>query len=122
MDSGRFGSKHSNEAWVRHCLKALHVSTWQGLLQGSLFHTGTTLFCIVLTAAVRCCCCGCCAVCHGCVLWLCPTVLQEVRSADTVGPVLVHVITEKGRGYLPAETAQVRTTHWEEELCANMLA
>lgn len=33
-------------------------------------------------------------------------VLQEVRSADTVGPVLVHVITEKGRGYLPAETAQ----------------
>lgn len=35
-------------------------------------------------------------------------VLSEVRSADTVGPVLVHVITEKGRGYLPAETAQVR--------------
>jgi 1-deoxy-D-xylulose-5-phosphate synthase len=36
------------------------------------------------------------------------TVLNDVRSADTVGPVLVHVITEKGRGYLPAETAQVR--------------
>jgi hypothetical protein len=35
------------------------------------------------------------------------TVLNDVRSADTVGPVLVHVITEKGRGYLPAETAQV---------------
>jgi deoxyxylulose-5-phosphate synthase len=34
-------------------------------------------------------------------------VLSEVRSADTVGPVLIHVITEKGRGYLPAETAQV---------------
>eukprot|EP00882_Tetradesmus_deserticola_P006935 GHRQ01007305.1.p1 GENE.GHRQ01007305.1~~GHRQ01007305.1.p1 ORF type:complete len:445 (+),score=179.56 GHRQ01007305.1:240-1574(+) len=34
------------------------------------------------------------------------TVLNDVRSADTVGPVLVHVITEKGRGYLPAETAQ----------------
>ncbi|KAG2423036.1 hypothetical protein HXX76_015552 [Chlamydomonas incerta] len=33
-------------------------------------------------------------------------VLSEVRSADTVGPVLVHVVTEKGRGYLPAETAQ----------------
>eukprot|EP00775_Hariotina_reticulata_P009948 gene9948-10103_t len=33
-------------------------------------------------------------------------VLSEVRSADTVGPVLIHVITEKGRGYLPAETAQ----------------
>jgi hypothetical protein len=40
------------------------------------------------------------------LLLLC-AVLQEVRSADTVGPVLVHVITEKGRGYLPAETAQV---------------
>lgn len=34
------------------------------------------------------------------------TVLNDVRAADTVGPVLVHVITEKGRGYLPAETAQ----------------
>jgi 1-deoxy-D-xylulose-5-phosphate synthase len=33
-------------------------------------------------------------------------VLREVKAADTVGPVLVHVITEKGRGYLPAETAQ----------------
>ncbi|GFR44180.1 hypothetical protein Agub_g5355 [Astrephomene gubernaculifera] len=33
-------------------------------------------------------------------------VLSEVRSAETVGPVLVHVVTEKGRGYLPAETAQ----------------
>jgi 1-deoxy-D-xylulose-5-phosphate synthase len=33
-------------------------------------------------------------------------VLKEVKAADTVGPVLVHVITEKGRGYLPAETAQ----------------
>lgn len=32
-------------------------------------------------------------------------VLKEVRSAATVGPVLVHVITEKGRGYVPAETA-----------------
>jgi hypothetical protein len=41
------------------------------------------------------------------VLLLLSSVLQEVRSADTVGPVLVHVITEKGRGYLPAETAQV---------------
>lgn len=45
-----------------------------------------------------------------CCVWallLLSAVLQEVRSADTVGPVLVHVITEKGRGYLPAETAQV---------------
>lgn len=32
-------------------------------------------------------------------------VLKEVKSADTVGPVLIHVVTEKGRGYIPAETA-----------------
>jgi 1-deoxy-D-xylulose-5-phosphate synthase len=30
----------------------------------------------------------------------------EVKAADTVGPVLVHIVTEKGRGYIPAETAQ----------------
>jgi len=80
---------------------------WQGLrlsLTVPAWHT--PVFCIVLTAAVCCCCCCCCPV-----LRLSPTVLQEVRSADTVGPVLVHVITEKGRGYLPAETAQVRATH-----------
>lgn len=35
-------------------------------------------------------------------------VLQEVKNADTVGPVLVHIVTEKGRGYLPAETSQDR--------------
>lgn len=29
----------------------------------------------------------------------------EVKSTETVGPVLIHVVTEKGRGYLPAETA-----------------
>lgn len=32
-------------------------------------------------------------------------VLREVKSAATVGPVLIHVVTEKGRGYVPAETA-----------------
>jgi 1-deoxy-D-xylulose-5-phosphate synthase len=32
-------------------------------------------------------------------------VMKEVKSAATVGPVLIHVITEKGRGYVPAETA-----------------
>jgi 1-deoxy-D-xylulose-5-phosphate synthase len=32
-------------------------------------------------------------------------VLQEVKAARTVGPVLIHIITEKGRGYVPAETA-----------------
>nr|QBP34359.1 plastid 1-deoxy-D-xylulose 5-phosphate synthase [Ulva prolifera] len=32
-------------------------------------------------------------------------VLREVKAAATVGPVLIHIITEKGRGYVPAETA-----------------
>lgn len=32
-------------------------------------------------------------------------VMAEVKSTETVGPVLIHVVTEKGRGYLPAETA-----------------
>lgn len=32
-------------------------------------------------------------------------VLQEVRDTETVGPVVVHVVTQKGRGYIPAETA-----------------
>lgn len=32
-------------------------------------------------------------------------VLREVKSAATVGPVLVHIMTEKGRGYEPAESA-----------------
>ena len=29
----------------------------------------------------------------------------EVKATETVGPVLIHIITEKGRGYVPAETA-----------------
>ncbi len=29
----------------------------------------------------------------------------EVKSTETVGPVLIHIVTEKGRGYEPAETA-----------------
>ncbi|KAF5842224.1 1-deoxy-D-xylulose-5-phosphate synthase-domain-containing protein [Dunaliella salina] len=33
-------------------------------------------------------------------------VLSEVRSAETIGPVLIHVITEKGHGYEPAEASQ----------------
>lgn len=32
-------------------------------------------------------------------------ILQEVKATQTTGPVLIHIITEKGRGYLPAETA-----------------
>ncbi len=35
-------------------------------------------------------------------------VLKDVKSAETVGPVLIHVVTEKGRGYEPAEVAQDR--------------
>lgn len=34
-----------------------------------------------------------------------PSFAAEVKSTETVGPVLIHVVTEKGRGYLPAETA-----------------
>ncbi|HTN12951.1 MAG TPA: 1-deoxy-D-xylulose-5-phosphate synthase [Acetobacteraceae bacterium] len=32
-------------------------------------------------------------------------VLRNVREADEQGPILVHVITKKGRGYAPAEAA-----------------
>ncbi|PSC74684.1 1-deoxy-D-xylulose 5-phosphate synthase [Micractinium conductrix] len=32
-------------------------------------------------------------------------VLTEIKTTETVGPVLLHVVTEKGRGYLPAESA-----------------
>lgn len=32
-------------------------------------------------------------------------VMSEIKKTETVGPVLLHVVTEKGRGYLPAETA-----------------
>lgn len=34
------------------------------------------------------------------------TVLNEVKKTEAVGPVLIHVCTEKGRGYEAAETAQ----------------
>ncbi|CAN6469203.1 unnamed protein product [Victoria cruziana] len=33
------------------------------------------------------------------------TILQEVKSTQTTGPVLIHVVTEKGRGYPYAERA-----------------
>jgi len=29
----------------------------------------------------------------------------EIKTTETVGPVLLHIVTEKGRGYLPAESA-----------------
>ncbi len=29
----------------------------------------------------------------------------EVKSTETVGPVMIHIITQKGKGYLPAESA-----------------
>jgi 1-deoxy-D-xylulose-5-phosphate synthase len=32
-------------------------------------------------------------------------VMSEIKKTETVGPVLLHIVTEKGRGYLPAETA-----------------
>lgn len=36
----------------------------------------------------------------------CAVCVAEVRSAETIGPVLIHVITEKGHGYEPAEVSQ----------------
>ena len=33
-------------------------------------------------------------------------ILQEVKSTRSVGPVLIHIVTEKGRGYSYAEAAQ----------------
>ena len=33
-------------------------------------------------------------------------ILQEVKNTDSPGPVLVHIVTEKGRGFRPAEFAQ----------------
>jgi deoxyxylulose-5-phosphate synthase len=35
-----------------------------------------------------------------------------------VGPVLVHVVTEKGRGYLPAETSQVGVCRYVGQLAS----
>jgi len=32
-------------------------------------------------------------------------ILREVKNTQTEGPVLIHVVTEKGKGYAPAETA-----------------
>mmetsp|Transcript_7497 Transcript_7497/g.14224 ORF Transcript_7497/g.14224 Transcript_7497/m.14224 type:complete len:735 (+) Transcript_7497:42-2246(+) len=34
------------------------------------------------------------------------TILEEVKNTESVGPVLIHVVTEKGKGYQPAEMAQ----------------
>lgn len=33
------------------------------------------------------------------------TVLQKVKSMPSPGPVLIHIVTEKGKGYPPAEAA-----------------
>jgi len=33
------------------------------------------------------------------------TILNEVKNTQTAGPVMIHVVTEKGKGYAPAETA-----------------
>lgn len=33
------------------------------------------------------------------------SILKEVKSTRTIGPVLIHVVTEKGRGYPYAERA-----------------
>merc|ERR1711897_8266 len=33
------------------------------------------------------------------------TILKEVKNTDSIGPVLIHIMTEKGSGYLPAMEA-----------------
>jgi len=33
------------------------------------------------------------------------TILKEVKNTESIGPVLIHVMTEKGSGYMPAMTA-----------------
>lgn len=33
------------------------------------------------------------------------TVLQKVKSRPALGPVVIHIVTEKGKGYAPAEAA-----------------
>lgn len=33
------------------------------------------------------------------------TILKKVKSMPAPGPVLIHIVTEKGKGYLPAEVA-----------------
>ena len=32
-------------------------------------------------------------------------ILQTIKETESIGPVLLHIVTEKGKGYLPAETA-----------------
>lgn len=36
------------------------------------------------------------------------TIFQRVKEMPTPGPVLIHVVTEKGKGYPPAEAAADR--------------
>lgn len=33
------------------------------------------------------------------------TIFEEVKSMPVSGPVLIHIVTEKGKGYPPAESA-----------------
>lgn len=42
------------------------------------------------------------------------TVLKQVRELPAPGPVLIHVVTEKGKGYPPAEQASDKM-HGESE-------
>jgi hypothetical protein len=44
---------------------------------------------------------------HQC-LWPCVACSADVKNTQTTGPVLIHVITDKGRGYDPAVSASDR--------------
>ena len=47
---------------------------------------------------------------------------SEVKTAETVGPVLIHVITNKGQGYMPAEIAQVGMHRMERKIHKPLIA
>lgn len=58
---------------------------------------------IILSLRLRQICHVCCCLVKLAQLYTCAC--AEVKATQTTGPVLIHIITEKGRGYLPAETA-----------------
>ena len=48
-------------------------------------------------------------------------ILTNVKSMPTPGPVLIHVMTEKGKGYAPAEVAADKMRGTANSLIRNIL-
>lgn len=48
-------------------------------------------------------------------------ILTNVKSMPTAGPVLIHVMTEKGKGYAPAEVAADKMHGIANSLIRNIL-